>query len=170
MVTRAREQRAFGLVELLIAMTILNIGILAVVAALNSGAVALRRAGALATAATLADAQMERYRGLTYAAIILDKCSEQAGDSRYAGDTALAGSPTKVVTAACTTPPPAEQMASRAAVGADGKNYRVDTYIVYDTPPGGRQLKKVTIVIRDGNYPSRVLAREASTFDESTGL
>lgn len=42
---RLRQEAGFGLLELLMAMTILNIGILAVVGAFNSGAVALRRAG-----------------------------------------------------------------------------------------------------------------------------
>jgi hypothetical protein len=59
---------------------------------------------------------------------------------------------------------------SRAVVGADHKNYRVDTYIVYTTPTNGRQLKVVTVVVRDGNSLSaRPFARITSTFDPSTG-
>ena len=32
-----------------------------------------------------------------------------------------------------------------------------------------RPLKRVTVVIRDGNTPTKVYARVASTFDEATG-
>jgi Tfp pilus assembly protein PilV len=69
---RAVRQDGFGLIELLVAMTILNVGILALVAAFQSGAFALQRASKLSSAAAIADIQMERYRALTYSAIGLD--------------------------------------------------------------------------------------------------
>ena len=70
--TRAREESGFGLLELLMAMVMLNVGILALVAAFNSGAVALRRASKQSNAATLADTQMELFRGLKYTSIVQD--------------------------------------------------------------------------------------------------
>src|SRR5207302_3552945 len=63
---RLRQEGGFGLIELLMAMTILNVGVLATVAAFNSGIVTLRRSGMISTAAVLADKQMELYRSLTY--------------------------------------------------------------------------------------------------------
>src|SRR6266550_3173599 len=72
---RAREEGGFGLIELVIAMFMLNVGILALVAAFNSGAIALRRASHTSTAASLADSQMELYRALTYSQIGLDTTS-----------------------------------------------------------------------------------------------
>ena len=60
-----RRDGGFGLVELLIAMTMLNIGLLAVVASFSSGIVSINRAGKITTAAVLADGQMELYRALT---------------------------------------------------------------------------------------------------------
>ena len=72
---RLRQEAGFGLLELLMAMTILNVGILAVVAAFNSGIVALRRSGSISTATVLADKQMELYRALTYGSIALDPTS-----------------------------------------------------------------------------------------------
>ena len=72
---RLRQEAGFGLLELLMAMTILNIGILAVVGAFNSGAVALRRSGQISTATVLADKQIELYRALTYGSITLDPTS-----------------------------------------------------------------------------------------------
>src|SRR5438045_4138045 len=75
---RLRNEKGFGLLELLMAMTMLNIGILALVAAFNSGAVALQRASRVSTAAALADTQMERYRAILYSTIGLDSTSVNA--------------------------------------------------------------------------------------------
>ena len=63
---RIRNEEGFGLVELLIAMTVMNIALMAVVAGLTSGSVALARASKVTTAATMADAQMETYRAMTH--------------------------------------------------------------------------------------------------------
>jgi type II secretory pathway pseudopilin PulG len=172
--TRAREEKGFGLIELLMAMTMLNIGILAIVAAFNSGIVTLNRASKVSTAAALADAQMELYRGLQYASIALDTTALGTVDNTYKCDSALGAScpnPTSgEVTATCATPLPNECVPSRSTTGADRKSYRVDTYITTQTPPNGRPVKLVTIVVRDArNLSGRPFAREASTFDQSTG-
>jgi type II secretory pathway pseudopilin PulG len=171
---RLRCERGFGLIELLIAMVMLNIGILAVVAAFNSGIVALNRASRASTGAALADQQMELYRGLPYASISLD-ASTIPGSSPYTTDTAYSATQ---VTASCSgSPVPNECNASRTVTGADRKKYRVDTYIVLSTgsttpptPTNGRPLKIVTVVVRDANYLSaRPFARASSAFDQSTG-
>ena len=172
---RLREQSGFGLIELLVAMMMLNIGILATLAAFNSGIWAIRRASKASTASALADSQMELYRGLKYAVIALDSTALSAVDNTYACDSALGAScPNSTggeVTVTCVgSPLPNECQPSRSAAGADHQNYRVDTYITTQTPPTGRALKLVTVVIRDPNRLSaRPLAREASTFDQSTG-
>src|SRR6266487_6368782 len=69
---RLRSERGFGLIELLMAMVMLNVGILAIVAAFSSGTVALNRASKISTASALADSQMELYRAITYNSIGLD--------------------------------------------------------------------------------------------------
>jgi hypothetical protein len=46
--------------------------------------------------------------------------------------------------------------------------YRVDSYITYQTPTNGRQLKQITVVVRDAANNARVYARQTSTFDPST--
>ena len=74
------------------AMVMLNIGILAIVAAFNSGMFALNRASRISTASALADAQMELYRALTYDAIALDSTSLAGVDNTYKCDSALGGS------------------------------------------------------------------------------
>jgi Tfp pilus assembly protein PilV len=175
---RLRQEDGFGLIELLMAMTILNIGILATVAAFNSGIVALRHAGKVSTASVLADKQMELYRSLTYGSIALDSSSIPA-TAPYNSDPAWAS---VQVTTTCTTPLPDECNASRSTTGPDHHTYRIDTYIVNNnpsttyTPPAGsphaaaRSVRTVTVVVRDSANSNKVLAREMSTFDCSTAL
>ena len=67
-----RSEEGFGLIELLISMVMLNVGILAIVAAFNSGAIALRNASEVSAASVLGDKQMELYRALQYTQIALD--------------------------------------------------------------------------------------------------
>ena len=170
MLTRLRGEKGFGLLELLMAMTMLSIGILALVAAFNSGTVALERSDRTATAAALADSQMERYRALTYGAIQLDQNAVNATDSTYRNDSVLGGNIANDVTTStgCSGVPP-ECNPSRTLVGADRHNYRLDTYVTYTTPPSGRQEKLVTVVVRATTSPYATYAREQSTFDQSTG-
>ena len=164
---RLREIEGFGLIELLMAMLMLNIGILAIVAAFSSSSIAIRRASRISTAAALADTQMERYRALTYGAIALDSGSLSAANAipSYASDTAWSSSQVSTSCATLTI----ECRASQSLTGADSGTYRVDTYITYQTPTSGRQGKLVTIVVRDTGDASRTLVRESSTFDQATG-
>jgi Tfp pilus assembly protein PilV len=180
-----RGDAGFGLVELLVAMVILNIGILALLGTFVSGWTTLRRASRIATASTLADTQMELYRALTYGAIALDAAQVGAVDNTYKCDSAL-GLTCPNTISICTTstcadgtvplqacsgsPLPAQCQASRTVTGPDHGSYRIDTYIVYSTPPSGRQVKLVTIAVRAAtNLTGHALARETSAFDQSTG-
>ena len=171
MLSRARSQSGFGLIELLISMTMLNIGILALVAAFQSGAIALKRASKLSTAAARADIQMERYRALKYASIWLDgtELSTIPSSDPYKTDATYVANPTQVT--GCTgSPIPEECDPSREVIGPDGKRYRVDTYIITHTVTSSRLFKRVTIVIRDrSDLDGTPLARIASTFDLATG-
>ncbi len=185
-----REEGGFGLIELVMAMFMMNVGILALVAAFNSGAVALKRASHVSTAAALADSQMELYRGLTYAQIGLDATALAAVDNTYKCDVAqkpagasvcpntvtacalAAGScadytvQTKSTSCALNECTPTRTVT--AATSPDHYPYRVDSYIRNMTPTSGRQLRQITVVVRDGNLASRVFARQTSTFDPST--
>src|SRR5918992_5605430 len=97
-----RKNDGFGLIELLLAMTMLNIGLLAVVAAFSSGIVSLNRASRVTTASVLADGQMELYRSLTYNAIRLEPTSIPSSQP-YTNDVAYSATQ---VTGACAGPPP----------------------------------------------------------------
>jgi type II secretory pathway pseudopilin PulG len=85
-VARLRDQSGFGMLELLIAMVILNIGVFALVGVFNASAVAIRRAGDTSAATAVADKQMELYRGIENCAIWLDQWLMPASGSTYALD------------------------------------------------------------------------------------
>jgi Tfp pilus assembly protein PilV len=168
----ARSADGFGLIELLMAMIILNVGILAIVASFNAGVITLNRASRITTASVLGDQQMELYRAIKYDSIRLASATIPSV-APYTTDPAYSAS--QVVTPACPGPSyPNECNASRVATGADGKPYRVDTYIVEMTPGQGqpnqgRPVKQVTVVVRDAADVNKVFARQASSFDQSTG-
>ena len=104
MLLRAREEKAFGLIELVFAMVMLNVGILALVATFQSGALAIGRSAYASNASAVADKTMEVYRALENKAIYLSAPAGAGGDvsgypngipnststwySKYQGDTA----------------------------------------------------------------------------------
>jgi Tfp pilus assembly protein PilV len=166
---RLRTDEGFGLVELVVSMLILNIGLLALLAAFLSGSKTVQRAGKTATASTLADTQLELYRSLTYGAIALDPTSIPT-TSPYTSDSSYSASQVTATCASGTYTSYPQCNASRTVTGPDRFSYRVDTYIVYRTPTGGRQIKVVTVVVRDASNPNvAALARVSTAFDQSTG-
>jgi Tfp pilus assembly protein PilV len=184
---RLREEGGFGLIELVMAMFMLNVGILALVAAFNSGAIALRRASQVANATTLADTYLERYRGYRNCQIYLDTAANGGIPSSGTYGTDPAYSATQITQAypltgsipascslgsgawTCPTVATPAQLAVTAhntcAIGPDGRTYIVDTYIVAASVTGGGTQKLVTVVVRDPAHSTKSLVRESSTFD-----
>jgi Tfp pilus assembly protein PilV len=176
---RARDESGFGLPELLMAMVVLNVGVLAVVAAFSSGNAALARASRISTAATLGEKQLEVYRGLKYDDILFvtSEWNGAVADADYTADGVYRAnmqnpvSPKALVPtlSICPTNAPASACdPSYITAGPDGRSYRVDTYLYYDAPGGGSQLKAITVVVRPAAAASRAFARVSSTFDSST--
>ena len=177
---RARDQSGFGMLELLMAMVMLNVGILAIVAAFSSGNSALARANRISTAGALANKQMEVYRGIKYDNIVFTttEWNSALADSTYTNDT--------VYQQNMRTRPPRRRSSARSRTarrmsprtpatrairrtGADHQSYRVDTYLYFDTPSYGNQLRTVTVVVRNPADLTRTYSRVTSTFDPSTG-
>jgi prepilin-type N-terminal cleavage/methylation domain-containing protein len=166
------DEAGFGLIELLVAMMILSVGLLALVAGFSSGGTAIRNASKVSTATALADSQMEAYRAIRYGMIALETSSVTLadGNSTYASDPARRGGQTMAVTATCTSPILDTCKARRTAQGPDGRPYLVDTYVFSETPvSGSRPVKSVTIVVRSSVSPYKAYVRAQSTFDCSTG-
>lgn len=173
---RLRWEDGFGLVELLIAMIVMAVGISAIVAGYSSGYVAVSRGTQISSATVVADAQMERYRALTFANIALNTASE---DSTYTGDPAYSSS---AQIGGCTSTTDPSCLPTQTKTGPDGRSYRVDTYIVWScisgtlvtTPSascGSSQpspVKLITVVVRN-TAATKTWAREQSTFTSLTG-
>lgn len=247
---RARSQRGFGMIELMAAMTIVSIGVLAVYGMFQSGIVQIRRASTITTAAALADAEMERFRAVKYDVLGLVDADVLAADAAYTSDSAYRAdtdpattlqaaadaSQTSITVSSATDFPPGapflvqidserllvtavdgttwtvqrgadltvadahgsgaavvqrqrvelpscssspvpctNAVPTKTSVGADGKSYRVDTYMTWvttanaDSSATGRLHKLLTVVIRDADTPTREWARVSSAFDASTG-
>jgi type II secretory pathway pseudopilin PulG len=203
------DEEGFGLIELVIAMSVTSIALMALVAAMSSGTVAIKRAANITTAATMAETQMEAYRAMTSRDIGLDissgtvaaldatyKADAACYDSSTAKDCTQAGvsaskaliGPSGTTPDTCTTingwytntrpcTPSRLVSGSTTPVSPDRRSYRVDTYINQipaaagtSTSLGSRTTKQVTIVVRDGTVLTKVLARETSIFDCSTGI
>jgi Tfp pilus assembly protein PilV len=253
--SRCRAEQGFGMIELVAAMTIMLIGVLAVFTLFHAGLVQLRRASTVTTAGALADSEMERFRAGRYETLGLDATEVAAlvtaenpdvygADAAYAPDTATTtvtggltstgttltvagwsgfpaspefrvtiGSEVLIVTAGAgtttwtvqrggdgTSPqahaagatvtltqrvavgacslggsPCTDLDPSKISTGADGKSYRVDTFVTWSqvangSGVAGRAVKRLTVVVREPTAPYREWARATSIFDESTGL
>lgn len=158
---RLRGESGYALIELLLAIVLINIGILAILATLTSGTVTLRRSAERSTAAAVADQQLERFRAVRFQVISLDTASLAATDATYQGDSAYSASQ---VSATC-SPLVAVCTPTQTVTGPDGRSYRIDTYVVWATPAGGKPVKQVTVVVRKPGATTS-LARVVSTFGE----
>ena len=124
--------------------------------------------------------QTEIYRGADYDNIVFTTSewnaaiadSTYTGDSVYQANMASPVAPKALVgtVSTCPTVVPAQACdPSFLVTGPDHRKYRVDTYLYFDTPSFGNQLKTITVVVRDGNVTTKTYARVTSTFDPSTG-
>ena len=174
-----RREDGFTLVELVIAMVVLAVGILALVAAYSSGYTALNRATRVSSATLIADSQMERFRALQYSAVKLNttcgaSCTQ---DATYTSDSAYSA-PAQVTGCATTD---ATCLPTQTKTGPDGRSYRLDTYVEYTCVSGMLStspsltcgsgnpypVERVTVVVRSSTLTAPV--REQSTFTAFPG-
>jgi type II secretory pathway pseudopilin PulG len=133
------------LIELLIAMTVMSIGIAALVAGFSSGVVSINRARVTSTAGTLADQQMELYRQAAFTSLPvgLQTPTTPTGPDGHTYWMQVNGEWT-------------------CAVGTYSAGSCSGT-------PASRPLKLISIVVRDGSDTAKLLFTESATFDSSTG-
>ena len=127
------------MIELLIAMSIMSIGILAVFALFQTGMVTIRRASTISTAAALADSEMERFRALRYSVIGLDDSEVAAAGSLYLGDSAYKAETTPASTLSSSIDATASEITVASAAGFPTEPFRVkiDNEILYVTDVSG---------------------------------
>jgi Tfp pilus assembly protein PilV len=123
----------FGLVELLIAMIVLNIGILALVATFQAGALAISRSAATSNGTAVADKVMEIYRSMPNAAIYLKNPASGGSDS--------GGWPNGI---------PNSTSIWYSAYQSDTAAYNGGTYFSYSTPTAGPWISTSTT---GANFP-----------------
>jgi Tfp pilus assembly protein PilV len=158
---RLKGEQGFALIEMLAAIVLINIALLAILLAMNSGMVALRRSAETSTASAIADQQLERFRARAFSAIYLDTSSLAAADSTYRSDSAYSASQ---VTQSC-SPLVAACTPSQNVTGPNGRTYRVDTYIVSVVPAGGAAVKQITVVVRKPGAPATLARTSRSARD-----
>jgi len=179
---RLADERGMGLVELLIAMTILAVAVGAMMSLYVSTARSMQRAGQRGTALTLAEKQMEIYRTVPFAQIRIDSTRIPTGTDPYvtthSSDPTIPSSSGQAVggqngDTACPSPAVAACQPTQTVAGPDHRSYRVDTYVEYVSadasfthvaPAAGLTLKRVTVVTRDAGNTAQILARASSTF------
>jgi prepilin-type N-terminal cleavage/methylation domain-containing protein len=144
---RLRADEGMTLIELLIAMTILSIGIAALVAGFSSGVVAINHSRLTSTAGSLADKQMELYRQASFASLptTTQLPTTPTGPDGHTYWMQVDGSWTCAVGTYSAGPPPS-----------------------CSGTPASRPVKAVTINVRDGSASARLLFSETTTFDSST--
>jgi Tfp pilus assembly protein PilV len=130
---RIGEDDGFGLVELLIAMIVLNIGILALVATFQAGALAISRSAATSNGTAVADKVMEIYRSMPNAAIYLKNPASGGSDS--------GGWPNGI---------PNSTSVWYSAYQGDTAAYNGGTYFSYSTPTAGAWITTSTT---GANFP-----------------
>lgn len=168
------------LIELLIAMMVLAIAVGALMTAYASSLISLRHASITGTALTLADAQMEVYKTVSYSNVRLDASTIPGAGDLYvtssSSDPTIPSASGQVTGGSggpslCSSPArPQPQCAVQTVTGPDGKRYRVDSYVTSGTPAGGgRSVKQVTIVVREvvGGTVGQIRGRVISAFDQA---
>jgi type II secretory pathway pseudopilin PulG len=154
---RSSGEEGFGLVELLIAMTMMSVGLMAILATFASSAISISRSGHVNAAGALADAQIETYRAMVYDDIGLDTTAFAGLDNTYKNDPACWDSGTSTNCTQSTSPaakkligptssntcttingwytttnpctPSRTVTSASTPASPDGHSYRVDTYI-----------------------------------------
>lgn len=164
-----REEAGIGLVELVIAVAVMNVAIMAMFAMFQAGAVTLLRAARTSNGSVVAEKQMELYRGILYADIRLNDTLVSGADATHTGAAEWVSAASQVTSSACVSTTAACMPVQSSVTGPDGRAYRVDTYIRTATTSSGRNGKQVTVRVYLASDTTRLLARLTSNFDLGSG-
>jgi Tfp pilus assembly protein PilV len=150
---RLRNEEGFLLIELIAAVVILSVALLALLGAYDEAWFSLRSGAKDSSAGMIANNQLELYASLQYSSIGLDATtltSTKASDTTYASDeAALPGTGTDATISGCGGS--AQCLPVQTVTGADGKSYRLETFIRTIPNPAASAWKEkvVTVIVRD---------------------
>jgi prepilin-type N-terminal cleavage/methylation domain-containing protein len=134
----ARQQAGFGMIELVAAMAVMSVGILAVFAMFQSGMVQIKRASSVTTAAALADSEMEGYRAIKYESVGLPDADVTAADSIYKADSAYRGDASTTLSGAITASTSPLSVGSASGFPATGRfRIQIDSEMMFVTAGAG---------------------------------
>lgn len=168
MAPHVRDEHGFGMVELLAAMTILSVALLALMASYDGAFLAFHNSTKTSAAANIADNQLELVDTLSYAQIGLDQstyASVEASNATYTSDESdVVGSSTVHTISGCGTT--ANCLPVQTVTGSDGKAYTLETF-VYDVANGASWSERtITAIVRDPNESgSPIVAEETTAVD-----
>jgi type II secretory pathway pseudopilin PulG len=145
---RVRGEAGIGLVELLVAMTVMSVGIFALVAGFSSGFGAINRASKTSTAGTLADQQMEAFRRGPWESVVsIAGAAKTGADGRAYWIETVVESKCPDETNPTGTPPTCTLSGGVAS----------------------RPVKRAIVTVREASATGPLAITESSTFDQSTG-
>lgn len=176
MLARLRSAEGMGLVELVVAMFVLTVALLALAAGYDSAAISVHNADKKTVAAKLAAAQIELYQSLKVSAIGLDQTTltnvKTSGsgsyDAVYVGDAAgLSPSGTDHTISSCGSTP--QCLPIQNVTGPENHPYRIETFVrdvVNSGATGTWNERVVTVIVRDRAVSGNpLLFQETSGFD-----
>ena len=173
MLKRLREEQAQGMIEMIMAVVLITVALLALMASYDGAFVSLHKSARTNAAAQLADSQIELYSSL-YALSTTDPTAQiglssslvttaQASDAYYhTDDNALTPSGPDYTNPSCTTTT-AQCKPVQTVTGSDGKSYRMETFTRNVTQTltctvtttvacsSTTSQRVVTVIIRDPN-------------------
>ena len=172
-----RSEAGLGLVELVVAMFVLTVALLALAAGYESAAISVHNADRKTVAAKLAASQIELYQSLKVSSIGLDQTTltnvqtlgSGSYDSVYVSDEAGLTPTGTDHTITCSDPTVAQCSPIQNVTGPENHLYRIETFVRDVTNAGATGTWKerfVTVIVRDrGVSGNPLLFSETSAFD-----
>jgi Tfp pilus assembly protein PilV len=172
MPTRLQQEQGQGMIEMILAITVITIAVLALMASYDEAFFSLHSSARKTAAASLAESQLELYSALyssqsAFSSIGLSSTevtTAKASDTYYSTDESslTPSNTTEVSNASCTSTSTLPQCmpVQTNVVGTDGKKYRIETFVrdvsqsltCTTTPPCPTTTERdVTVIVRDPN-------------------
>ena len=178
---RLKGEAGQGLVELLAAIVVLSIALMALMAGYDTAFLSLHKSAQKTIASTLANQQLELYNALSYTKVGLD-ATTLAGiqtpgasyDATYVADKASldnTANDADVPIANCGATPNCYPV--QTAIGSDHRNYRLETFVRDITNTGVSNIswttREVTVIVRDPSTAgSPEILRLTTAFDRGS--
>ena len=150
-----RSEGGFLTIELMAAIVVITIAVLALMAAYSQSFSSINSSAKTSAAGQLAENQLELYASLPYASVALDSATlatTKSSDSTYSTDeSGLTGTGSDATISNCGSS--AQCSPVQNLTGSNGKSYKVETFIRLVANPSVTTWseKVVTVIVRDNS-------------------